>query len=524
MPRPLILSILVLVPLASVALGARGIVEPQDERRAKEYFITGTSLQQIDRHAEAILEFQESLRHDSSAVTLASIARSFMALKKFDRARYHAELAARMDSTIPMVWETLAEVLVSTGAYDEAVDAYERLRTLAPSARQLYTLGRLYEPRDARKAIEIFEMLVKDRPDPEIIMLLSDLYARVKDTVGQIRTMERALQTSPGESEFAADLVRLYVQAGRVADAASMLHGWAGAAYATFDKERVWAAGLLALLQDSSVTASHAADVLQLVRSIDAPLRRSWRIQAMAGALALRMQERQLADARFHDAIDVAGSDPDVPVQVALAYFNAELHKPGFDVLARSAPGFPADPRFPYFMGIACVQMQQDSAGIVLFKRTLQIDATFSDAWVQLAMIYDNLGRSDSAETAYAEALRLDPENHLVNNNFAYALAVRGQELDRARSMAWRALQQNPSNPAYLDTYAWILHRLGDNDQARSFIERAIERGGNATHHEHHGDILEGLGLIDQAIKAWERSLELDPSRESVRSKLTRYR
>lgn len=525
MPSPLTFPIPFLVVLCTVAVvHARGVDDAQDERRAREYFISGTSLQQLERHAEAILEFQESLRHDSSAVTMTSIARSFMALKKYDRARWYAEQATRMDATLPVVWETLAEALVSSGAYDEAVLAYERLRTMQPSTRQLYTLGRLYEPRDARKAIEIFELLAKDRPDPDVLQILTDLYARVKDTVAQVRTLERAYALLPGESEVAAELVRLYVRTGRISDAATVLHGWSASVYQTYEKERVWAACLLELLQDSVATERGRDEVLHLIRTIDAPLRRSWRIHAMAGAIALRMGERTLADTRFGHAVDVGGTDPDVPMQVAMSYFNADLHKAGFDVLARTAPGFPSDPRFPYFMGVACVQMQHDSASIVLFKRTLEIDRAFADAWMQLAMVYDNFGEMDSAEAAYANALQLDPENHLVNNNYAYALAARGHDLERARAMAWRALQQNPFNPAYLDTYAWVLHRIGDNDQARTYIERAIERGGNATHHEHHGDILEDLGLIDQAIKAWERSLELDPERDRVRSKLSKYR
>jgi len=525
MPSPLTLTIQLFMVLCTVVVvQARGVADAQDERRAREYFISGTSLQQMDRHAEAILEFQESLRHDSSAVTMTAIARSFMALKKYDRARMYAKQATSMDSTLPVVWETLAETLVSSGDYDQAVLAYERLRTMQPSIRQLYTLGRLYEPRDARKAIEIFELLAKDRPDPEVLEILNDLYARVKDTAAQIRTVERAYALLPGESDVAAELVRLYVRTGRISDAATVLHGWSASAYQSYEKERVWAAGLLELLQDSAAAERGRDDVLNLIKTIDAPLRRSWRIHAMSGAIALRLGERQLADTRFGQAVDVGGTDPDVPMQVAMAYFNADLHKAGFDVLARTAPGFPSDPRFPYFMGVACVQMQRDSASIVLFKRTLEIDRTYADAWMQLAMVYDNFGKMDSAEAAYANALQLDPENHLVNNNYAYALATRGHDLERARTMAWRALQQNPYNPAYLDTYAWVLHKIGDNEQARTYIERAIERGGNATHHEHHGDILEGMGLIDQAIKAWERSLELDPDRERVRTKLSKYR
>ena len=40
----------------------------------------------------------------------------------------------------------------------------------------------------------------------------------------------------------------------------------------------------------------------------------------------------------------------------------------------------------------------------------------------------------------YEEALKLDPENHLVLNNFAYSLAERDIQLERALEMSRKAV------------------------------------------------------------------------------------
>lgn len=496
----------------------------QDERRARELFIAGTSLQQMERWPEAILEFQESLQEDSSAVTMTAIAQCYMRMAKYDRALRYAEMAVRTDSAFDEAFETLAEVYVSTGKYDQAVQTYERIRATAPTPRQLYTLGRLYEPRDARKAIDVFEELSKRQPSTDVFYQLAELYRRVKDTTGLVRTVERAARLEPSEAYIGAELARLYVESGRMVDAFALLRAWSDNGATTEEQEHVWSSVMLTLLNDSALVQQHRTHAAALVGSTDGSQIDSWRVQAMLGALALRVQDQPSANARFTAAIRIGGSDPDVPIQIAMAYADAQQPKAAFDVLSRVAARHDRDARFPYYMGVACIQMGQDSASLVLFRHATFLDRTFTEAWVQLALGFDALGMSDSAEAAYATVLRLDPDNHLANNNVAYALASRGHDLPRARSMAWRAVQQYPSNAAYLDTYAYVLYRMGLHDEAKVYIERAIARGGNATHYEHYGDILEALGMLDAAVDAWDRALKLDPERNAVVTKRLRYR
>jgi tetratricopeptide (TPR) repeat protein len=81
-----------------------------------------------------------------------------------------------------------------------------------------------------------------------------------------------------------------------------------------------------------------------------------------------------------------------------------------------------------------------------------------------------------------------------------------------------------PTNPSYLDTHAWVLFQLGLPDEARRYIERALHYGASATIHEHHGDILEALGLLDDAVRAWQEALRMDPDRNSAASRISRYR
>ena len=103
------------------------------------------------------------------------------------------------------------------------------------------------------------------------------------------------------------------------------------------------------------------------------------------------------------------------------------------------------------------------------------------------------------------------PTNHSVLNNLAYLLAQNDERLDEAQRYAERALNANPDQAAYLDTYALILHKKGNDAAAVRFITAAIQQyevaqTASATAYEHLGMIKEGLGDKAGALAAYRHA------------------
>ena len=76
-----------------------------------------------------------------------------------------------------------------------------------------------------------------------------------------------------------------------------------------------------------------------------------------------------------------------------------------------------------------------------------------------------------------------------------------------------------------LDTYAWILFRMGDYKDARTYqasaIEKAAEEGTLSEElYSHYGDILFMNGLPDEAVENWKKALELSPDDELLKKKV----
>jgi tetratricopeptide (TPR) repeat protein len=76
---------------------------------------------------------------------------------------------------------------------------------------------------------------------------------------------------------------------------------------------------------------------------------------------------------------------------------------------------------------------------------------------------------------AYDALLRFDPRNLTLMNNLAWNLCLSKQDLQRAEQLSRTTIMREPSNPVYLDTYAWIMYNLGDYSTALFYIQRAKE-------------------------------------------------
>ena len=111
------------------------------------------------------------------------------------------------------------------------------------------------------------------------------------------------------------------------------------------------------------------------------------------------------------------------------------------------------------------------------------------------------LGREKEAFKCFDQALKLDPDDTMTLNNYAYFLSLSGKKLRKAEKMSRKVLATNPDNDSYLDTYGWILHLLGRDAEAKNYFKRAMIYGGkeSATMLLHYSEVLEALGEKDLA-------------------------
>lgn len=133
-----------------------------------------------------------------------------------------------------------------------------------------------------------------------------------------------------------------------------------------------------------------------------------------------------------------------------------------------------------------------------------------------------SMGDTIGAFALYDQAIEIDPNNVSILNNYAYFLTLCNRDLDKAERMSAKTVQAEPQNATFLDTYAWVFYKRKEYTMAQLYIEMAIknERRPSSDIYDHYGDILLAVGNKQEALKQWEKALELDAGNKDLLEKV----
>ncbi len=129
----------------------------------------------------------------------------------------------------------------------------------------------------------------------------------------------------------------------------------------------------------------------------------------------------------------------------------------------------------------------------------------------------ERAGEWPKAEADFEYALQLAPDQPNVLNYLGYAWVEQGHNVDRARHMIERAVEQRPNDGAFIDSLGWALLRKGDTAGALKNLERAVElQPEDPTINAHFGDVLDAVGRRREAEFQWRRALNLKPEPDDL--------
>ncbi len=173
---------------------------------------------------------------------------------------------------------------------------------------------------------------------------------------------------------------------------------------------------------------------------------------------------------------------------------------------------FPEQPALYLFNGSSHYQLKQYSKAVEAFNhgKDLVIDnkPLLIQFYSNLGDVYFQMKQMSKSDSSFEKVLTLDSTNTYVLNNYGYYLSERETRLEYAEKLARRANELKPNDPAYLDTYGWILYKLNKFDEAKKWIDQALGSGGDkdAIILEHCGDVLYNLGQVPVAIDYWKKA------------------
>ncbi|HUR82175.1 MAG TPA: tetratricopeptide repeat protein [Thermoanaerobaculia bacterium] len=172
----------------------------------------------------------------------------------------------------------------------------------------------------------------------------------------------------------------------------------------------------------------------------------------------------------------------------------------------------------------AYVQAEDAPAALALVKAAAGVKPDDLELQFELGSVTERSGDRAAAEKAFVTLLEKNPDHAPSLNYLGYMWAESGKNLERAHEMLVKAVGQEPTNGAYVDSLGWVYFRMGNLDMAEKYLTDATHLlPRDATVHEHLGDVLAKRGDMSRALASYRTALSLDPDakeQEKLRSKI----
>ncbi len=319
-------------------------------------------------------------------------------------------------------------------------------------------------------ALDALKNAAKTFPDAqEVQQRLVSLLSSRGDHSGALAIAEKLHKRYPDDLGAAAQLADLLVTSGKVGEAERLYQS-----LKKNDKTAPFAYLRLAQIYAFAGNRQRAeAEVRQGMKKYPA----ADQLLAMAVQLTGKDLSRalKLVSARLTDN----EKDPIAHNLAGTIYARQKEAEKAMRHFKRAAILAPKWPKPLNNMAIYSLQMGDKKEAAAFLQKALALNPANRVAFNALGSLRERSGEFDKAISIYERALKKNPKLWDAANNLAFLLVeTRGtkKDIDRAYSLAKKALELNPEAPAVLDTLGWVYYRQGRNKLALSHLRLAVNK------------------------------------------------
>lgn len=422
----------------------------------------------------------------------------------------------------------LGEALSREGNIEEAIEAYDQLE-LAMGMNEALSLQkfRLYmNIKEKEKAFGEIEKLAEKYPTvSRYPLLLGDLYLENNESDKAYECYQKAYAIEPSNPYYIVSMSNYYEAKGDKAASEQQIRNALTNEVLDVDTKVGILSRYIARLQQAkqgmeNVNTLFAELIGQHPEDID--------LKLMYGSFLSSAQDnREEAVFQFRLVTEMEPDNQTAWQQLLRLALSAEDYPEVVRICHTSMELFPDTPEYPFYLGIAYFQQEKYQEALDTYHAGIKVipdenGRLKSDFYGQIGDIYYQIKDMDKAYEAYDEALKCNPQNIVVLNNYAYFLSLDKKDLDKAVRMSSQTIDMEPNNATYLDTYAWIFFIRGEYSLAKIYIERAIDRDTTNSSElvDHYGDILYMTGNREKAVEQWKKAKELGKNSETLDRKI----
>lgn len=374
-------------------------------------------------------------------------------------------------------------------------------------------------------AIAQLEKIREVDPDNlEMLNLLGQYYAKTGDKSQAKETLYDALTRNARDPQTLINLAGIYLDEQKWDSAGTLLTNFISDPLIKAEEKMNIARFMYSRVQNDSQNIQLRIETERILDSLTENESDFGPAFTLAGEFYVQMAQPEKALEKLERANELLPQDDIAWRQRLQLLLSQQKFKETIEVGKQAHESVPDDAFIQFFVGSAYMLTEQNNEAEKWLENAARAPARRpfkSIVYGTLGDVRANLEEYKESDEAYELALRYDSENDNAMNNYAYNLSVRGENLERAKDLALKAIELAPENAAYLDTVGWVYYKLKDYDRAQRFIKAAIDTGeASAEVLEHMGDVYEKLDNLNEAQKWWEQALEKDSTRTHLQEKI----
>ncbi len=473
------------------------------------------------------------------------------------RAEYLAKEAVALDTSNIWYKISLANIYQYVNKFDSAASIYESIIKIKPTAENLYNLSLLYgQSGKELQALKILNRLQEDfEKSKEVLIMKHNIFNNMREYDSAVIVLEDLIKYFPDDVSNYGILAEYLSEIGRndyakktydTALEMDSTNGLIMLSYGDFylKKKMIDSAFyfynkafccsdlindnkvslILNFISDKNLMENESGRILNLLGLIK-KRDKDFKIYGVYADFYINQKKYEEANVYLDSALIIEKKNYMIWEQAIMIDNYLNHHIDAIEKAKECIKIFP-DKVNPYLLkayseqSIGMLDSAIIDARIVL---TLKPEKSIRiQAYNILAEIYRTKQQYELSDKYYEDILKIDPENLMIRNNYSYYLSVRGEKLEHAKELSLLTIQKEPENATYLDTYGWIMFRLGKLKEAKEYIEEAIRFGAvnNPEVLDHFGEIMLKLNKCKDAIEAWEKVIEID-STYNIKDKLS---
>ncbi|MGL1887307.1 MAG: tetratricopeptide repeat protein [Reichenbachiella sp.] len=435
-----------------------------------------TSLGELGQASETYSELVK--RIPGTELYLFELAALQIYQKKYEDAIYSYELAQFHLGPMEEISLQKQQVYLKQNKLDLAIkEGYELIKLNPTEETYVMTLARIMISNDKLDEAERFlnEQIAANKNNEKLYILISEVYRKNGDNVKALEALKKP---------FASQTVEITAKIRTLA-------------------------GYLGMLPNADLQQP----LVELSEILVQTHPDSYQALAMTGDMYYNTGEREKARDYYLKAVTIDGSSFNIWQNILTLDMEMEDYQGAIDHSETAMETFPNQASLYYFSGTAFLIQKKYEEAIKSFNRGKAYaarDANMNSLFYgQIGDAYNSLGDHEKSDEAYEQALKSKPDNDHVLNNYSYFLSLRKEDLEKAKSMSAKLVEDYPESPTYLDTHAWVLYMMNDFEGAAKYLKEAIKYDPSAVIIEHYGDALFQLGKINEAVEQWKEARDL---------------